>query len=246
MADTSTTANPAPAPSEPASRVLAPRVLRESLGARLWPHASQLALAWLLVLFVALLGYRVWNKSAPERITSTTAAPKKLGPMNLNAMERDDLLLLPGIGDKLAQRILDHRQIVGPFKNVDELRKVPGIGTVTLNRLRPFLFVVDAEESDTTSEPEPTMAPTPRAKSKKELELAGKRIRINDAKTEELQRLPGIGPKLAQRIIDHREEKGLFRSVQDLRKVAGIGPKTLEKIKSHVSLDSGSVAVHGN
>jgi len=61
--------------------------------------------------------------------------------------------------------------------------------------------------------------------------LATSTIDINTATGAELELLPGIGPALAQRIIDHRREHGPFRRVEDLDDVKGIGPRTLEKLR---------------
>ena len=51
-----------------------------------------------------------------------------------------------------------------------------------------------------------------------------------------MQKLPGIGPKLSQRILDERA-RGAFKSVEDLRRVPGIGPKTLEKLRPLVTIE---------
>ncbi|WP_228500087.1 ComEA family DNA-binding protein [Thermogemmata fonticola] len=61
-------------------------------------------------------------------------------------------------------------------------------------------------------------------------------IAINRASNAELQRLPNVGPVLAQRIILARSERP-FRSLEDLRRVPGIGPKTLEKLRPFVTFD---------
>lgn len=49
------------------------------------------------------------------------------------------------------------------------------------------------------------------------------KVNINTATTEELQSLPGIGPALAQRIVDHRTEYGAFRTIEEIQLVKGIG-----------------------
>ena len=61
-------------------------------------------------------------------------------------------------------------------------------------------------------------------------------ININTAGTAELDKLPGIGPALAERIIQYRTESGPFLQPEDLMNVSGIGPKTFEKMSSMVTV----------
>lgn len=60
--------------------------------------------------------------------------------------------------------------------------------------------------------------------------LLGLRIDVNQAREADLELLPGIGPALAARIAQAREQRGTFRSVDELLEVRGIGPKTLERL----------------
>ena len=62
-------------------------------------------------------------------------------------------------------------------------------------------------------------------------------VNVNTAGREELESLSGIGPALAQRIIDHREANGPFQSVDGLLQVSGIGEATLAKFRDHVTVD---------
>lgn len=62
------------------------------------------------------------------------------------------------------------------------------------------------------------------------------RISINQASLEELCELPGIGPSIAARIIAHREQVGLFQSLEDLMLIKGIKEHLFAKIKDHITL----------
>lgn len=62
------------------------------------------------------------------------------------------------------------------------------------------------------------------------------RIDLNHATVQELQSLPRIGPTLADRIIEYRDERGPFTSVSELDAIKGIGPKTIEALKRYVMI----------
>ncbi len=62
------------------------------------------------------------------------------------------------------------------------------------------------------------------------------KISINSASTEDLDSLPGIGPVLAQRIVDYRKQNGSFKSLEEIMEVSGIGEAKFGKMKSLISL----------
>lgn len=68
------------------------------------------------------------------------------------------------------------------------------------------------------------------------VEEGNRRISVNAADAMELEALPGIGPALARRIIDYREQCGGFRCLDELRHVRGIGEKLYRRIEPYLEL----------
>lgn len=60
------------------------------------------------------------------------------------------------------------------------------------------------------------------------------KVNLNTDNARELESLPGVGPALAQKIMDYRKENGNFKSVEDLKNVSGIGDKKFESMKEYV------------
>lgn len=66
---------------------------------------------------------------------------------------------------------------------------------------------------------------------------AGNLLNLNSADEKALESLPGIGPALAKRIVDYRNQQGPFNRIEDLRKVSGIGEKKFAGLKDLISTD---------
>lgn len=62
-------------------------------------------------------------------------------------------------------------------------------------------------------------------------------ININTATKEELKKIHGIGDSKADKIIKYREEKGLFKAIEDIKKVGGIGDATFNNLKDQITIN---------
>ena len=101
------------------------------------------------------------------------------------------------------------------------LLALTGLGVLLWQRHTPPLVV--------------TAAPTEGAAWDRRL-AAARQVDVNTADVAELERLPWVGPSLAQRIVEERTVHGRFASPADLVRVRGIGPKTIEGLKDRVRM----------
>lgn len=108
----------------------------------------------------------------------------------------------------------------------------PGADTDGLNRAR---FLVDGEQLLVGVDPPPGAAPpVPGPASAAGAAGPAAPVSLNTATVEQLDALPGVGPVLAQHIVDHRTSSGGFRSVEELREVNGIGDRRFADLRDLV------------
>ncbi|MDQ7797979.1 MAG: helix-hairpin-helix domain-containing protein [Candidatus Edwardsbacteria bacterium] len=148
----------------------------------------------------------------PEEVrmkgSQTVKIIEKIDP---NSASFDDLCLLPGIGPQAAADIIAFRDSIGPFKHLDDLAEVNGIGRSLLERMAPYMTL----------------------EYKPGIPLA---VNINQASAQELATLPAIGPKTAGDIIAYRQKNGPFRNPEEVMNVKGIGRKAYEEIKNLITI----------
>jgi competence protein ComEA len=214
-------AEPAPSPSSPSP---VPPVCARS---------AQYAAVVLAVAVLLLVG---WRYAADRAGTRPTDLKRDASRVDLNKAGRSELLQLPGVGPKSADKILAYRKENGGFHKTDDLRAVNGFGPTKMEKLRP-LIAVEEETEDVDEEPARlTRKPAEPSKGKTTRKPPPEKVLdLNRASASDLQRLPGIGPTIAQRIVEARERRP-FTKLEDLRKVGGIGAVKLEQVRPFVTV----------
>ncbi|MFB8771431.1 helix-hairpin-helix domain-containing protein [Streptomyces broussonetiae] len=167
-------------------------------------------------------------EAAGVSAAGASAAPSAAGaPMGEIVVDVSGKVREPGVHRLPAgSRVADALDAAGGVR--------PGTDTDGLNRAR---FLVDGEQV-VVGGPAPAAAPVPAAGAGGGGALAGVApaapVSLNTATAEQLDTLPGVGPVLAQHILDYRTQHGGFRSVDELREVKGIGERRFADLRDLV------------
>ena len=127
---------------------------------------------------------------------------RKIDVVDVNQSDTSALIALPGIGSKLAQRIVNFRDKLGGFYSVEQISETYGLPDSTFQKLKPYLQVHGVL----------------------------KKFNINSATKEELKTHPYIKWNLANAIVEYRNQHGPFKNVDELKNVMLIDNVTFHKI----------------
>jgi competence protein ComEA len=199
-----------------------------SVGARLLDRPEEVALDALGVDVAALeAASRDGIRRGREPPPAPLAAGERIDP---NTAPPEQLRRLPRATAALAARIVEDRERNGPFRSIQDLDRVQGIGPATLEAWTQLLTLPRAHGAQ-------AMTTTPARRTTSSPSAPAQLLELSSATAAELERLPGVGPALAARIIAYRDSAGGFRSIDQLMQVRGIGPVLLEKVKPLVRLN---------
>lgn len=183
------------------------------------PH--RIALAVIAAVAVLAIGYRSLGSSDPPRAAytqapaSTSASPS--GPVVV-VVDVVGAVREPGV-----YRFPDGARVQDAVRKA---RPLPGAELAALNLAERL---ADGEQVVVPRHGQPAASGVP-GSSGSEI------VHLNSATLEELETLDGIGPSLAQRIIDYRSEHGGFRTLEELDQVSGFGPARMAALQGHVAL----------
>jgi competence protein ComEA len=173
------------------------------------------------------------------------AAQALVDPNSATALE---LQRLPGVGPAMAQRILEERER-GVFASSADLQRVRGIGPALAAKLAEHVTLPAAEQpapsalvprvgatNGTVTSTGAGLGGAPGGGAPGVAPAPAQPLDLNRAGSAELQRVPGIGPALAGRLIARRDSLGAFRDWSQVDAVSGIGPAMLARLMAMARL----------
>lgn len=196
------------------------------------PGARALAAVGVLAALVAA-GYLWLSRPRPQPVTGpavpSSAVPSVAGPV-ASASPAPTATVVVHVAGKVRRpgvvTLTAGARVSEAVKAAGGLRPGAGIGSLNLARR-----VVDGEQImvGMPAAPGPPAAAGPPSGGAQSTPLD-----LNAATLEQFQQLPGVGPVLAQRIVDYRTRHGGFRSVEQLREVSGIGARRFTDLQDLV------------
>ncbi len=141
--------------------------------------------------------------------TKQTYTPKTFESVDINTADTTLFIALPGIGSKLAQRIINFRNKLGGFYSVDQVGETFGLPDSTYQKIKPRLLLRNS-----------TL----------------KKVNINTALPDEMKAHPYIRYALANAIIQYRTQHGNFSSVNDLKKIMIVTDDIYKKAEPYLTV----------
>lgn len=172
----------------------------------------------------------------------------KINLVNINTAPEEELMTLPGVSRSVAKNIVDYRNTIGGFRRVEDLALVSGIGANKLQNFKNEITVKkksSSRSSSRTQSVDSLSCESIRSQRSQSQSQGGRSIRgspvrvinVNAASIFELMNVHGMNQEMAANIVEHRERKGPFKSIDDLVKVRGINSRVLSILKVYLTLN---------
>ena len=152
-----------------------------------------------------ILAMTIWMLLVFANSFSTDYIPKEV---DINTADTTVFMALPGIGSKLAARIVKYREALHGFYSVEQVSETYGLADSTFKKIRKWLVVKDT---------------------------IIQKININKAPIEELK-MPYINSNLANAIYQYRQQHGNYQSLQDLKNIVLVSDSLFHKLCPYLSV----------
>ena len=149
------------------------------------------------------------TKNTNQNPQTQFAHKQESSPVDLNRANLEDLLQLRGIGRTFATRIIEHRERLGGFSSLNQLKEVYGLPDSTLHSISLYLRLTSS---------------------------LTRKIQINKTTVEELLH-PYLTRKQAEAIVRYRVNHGAFKNIEDVKKTGVLNDNMAEKLKPYLSFD---------
>lgn len=130
--------------------------------------------------------------------------------IDINDSDTSDWIALPGIGSKLALRIVNFRSKLGGFKNINQVAETFGLQDSVFQKIKPMLLLANNTV---------------------------KKININTATLEELKQHPYIRYNLAGLIVQYRNQHGSFSKIEDLGNIMAVTSDVMQKLTAYITIE---------
>ncbi|MBS1936130.1 MAG: helix-hairpin-helix domain-containing protein, partial [Bacteroidetes bacterium] len=150
------------------------------------------------------------NKDEPRFTTSSHKDFSRISDIDINTTDTSALIALPGIGNKLASRIINFREKLGGFYSVDQVAETYGLPDSTFQKIKPHLKVND---------------------------VTVRKININTTDANVLKQHPYIKWNIANAIVQYRLQHGTFKSIEEIQQIAIITQELFRKIAPYLSIN---------
>jgi competence protein ComEA len=183
---------------------------------------------------------QIENTQNPPHFSKTTqhfVSDKNVHfPIEINHAGWQHFAALPGMNDKLAQRITHYREAKHGFHSVEEIAKTYGLQPQLFEKIKPYLrcsLVVEKPIDQTTSLPSQQQT----IQEQLSKQIATKKVNINSAILSEFMRTRKIPKSVAEAIIVYREQHGNYSSISEIKNIAFINNDLFDRISPYLKTE---------
>ena len=199
----------------------------------------------LLIIFIGILGYYIYNKNIEEVVISESTTTENTENIEKATEETKTKIVVHISGAVNKEGIVEleeNSRVADAINKAEGLKEKADMKNINLAyKLEDGMKIYiqtegeESEENQTNNIVVNSNNQINQKENSKNIEKSTK-ININTANQTELETLPGIGPSTAIKIINYRKENGKFANIEDIKKVTGIGDSKYAQIKDLIKI----------